>query len=187
MAVINRTEYAKWLSFEIDFYGKYHHHKEIMAWVITALYVPSIIYLGYRGRAIWQSISLEWIAPVLIFFAGYFVFIFTHMQFSNRWQAADAVIILMQRYNDLNRGGKMPRQGEWRYKEDDHWPCFVRNGMKQLNRGERNCWKAFIALVKMLSWFWWKKCKGDDRWKTELPSYIFIIFATLFAMYLAWN
>ncbi len=42
----SNNEYAKWLTSLLDFYGKYHHHKETMAWVITALYVPGVITLG---------------------------------------------------------------------------------------------------------------------------------------------
>ena len=55
MAVIDKNDYIKWLTLEIQVYTSYHNHKETMAWVITALYVPGIIYLGYTAGAIWRG------------------------------------------------------------------------------------------------------------------------------------
>ena len=49
---------------------------------------------------------------------------------------------------------------------------------------KRNCKEAREALVKM---FLFHSGEVDDRWKTEIPSYVLVIVATIIAMLLAWN
>ena len=128
MSVIDKSEYVKWLSFEIDLYGKYHNHKETMAWVATAFYVPGIILIGhYVGQLIspyWLKILfLSPLISLLILLALYLVFIFVNMQFNMRWEAADGVKALRQLWAELNNDGELPRQDEWLFTRDkDIWP-----------------------------------------------------------------
>ena len=187
-SAIDKVEYAKWLISEIDFQERYHNHKEAMAWVITALYVPGIIYLGY---SIHRASIPEWVVFGGIVFVSYLVGIFVKMQFDMRWEAADVVHILMRHMSDLNRGGELPREDEWVVDNNDVWPYFVRKELDDLKK-ERSFWKAFIEFWKVLLCGLWCKGlwhkEGFNRWKTEIPSYLLIILATLFAVHLAgWN
>jgi hypothetical protein len=38
--------YVTWLQSEINTEHSYHNHKETMAWVVTALYVPEVVGLA---------------------------------------------------------------------------------------------------------------------------------------------
>jgi len=181
-----------------------------MAWVITALYMPSIIYLGYREGQVWRG-CWEWGVGVLIGFVFYLVLVFIKMQFDMRWESADLVKILMRHWMRLNSGGDLPRQDEWVIidEEKDYLPHFVQEELNNLRKKDRNCRDWCEALMKICLWWrfslrkqdrncgercktltkiclWWRRrLYVDDRWKTELSSYLLIIIATAFAIFLA--
>ncbi len=186
--MIDRSEYAKWLTSSINQRQSYHNHKETMAWVITALYVPSIIYLGYIEGQIWRG-GWEWVAGVFIPIVGYLVWVFVRMQFDMRWESADEIKILMRHFTRLNSGEELPRVDEWKTdREDDPWPHFVCREINELKEKYRNCKEALAAFKKFHLWWRYKKNgqeEVDNRWKTEIPSYLLIIIATVFGIYLA--
>ncbi len=78
------------LQFFMDYYGRYHDHKENMAWVATAFYLGGIVYLtnALHGLA---CHSCTWLVTfsVLILIAGGFAFAFVDWQFKRRKEAAD--------------------------------------------------------------------------------------------------
>ena len=183
--MIDKSEYAKWLTSQIDHYGRYHNHKETMAWVVTALYVPGILYLGYNEGGIWRGLCAEIAVIVIMLLAGSFIWLFVNMQFRMRWYASDAVAVCMRCLAKLNSGADPPPPDEWEIEEKDKYcrPKFMKREMEK--EQERDCKEA---LRKLFLCCRWSKDELDDRWKTELPSYIVIFLATLFAMYLAvWN
>ena len=92
--MIDKSEYAKWLAFEIDFNERYHNHKETMAWVATALYVSGIIVLGYKAGDIFKSFGWAVGTTVLVLLVACLIFCFVKMHFDMRWYAADAVHVL---------------------------------------------------------------------------------------------
>ena len=177
--VDNKIEYAKWLMFQIDHNGRYHNHKETMAWVITALYIPGIITIGYLSRGLWYPTG-QVIISILLLILGYLVFVFMKMQFDMRWYAADVVAVLMRRLAKLNSGDEPPSGDEWEIDEEDKYrrPKFMKCDMDKEEK------RAVIAAFWDI--FLWRWGKVDDRWKTELPSYIALVLATLVALVLMW-
>ena len=177
--MIDKSEYAKWLTSQMDFQARYHHHKETMAWVATALYVPGIIYLGFIFKG-----SQNVVVSVFLLVAVALFYIFVNMQFRMRWYAADVVAILMRRMAEFNRGAELPRSDEWAIdKEDDVWPHFVQQEINTLKE-MRKFGKACIALKDLVLF---RLAKVDNRWKTELATYLAIFLATAFSIYLVWN
>jgi len=180
------NDYRQWLASMINNRQSYHNHKETMAWVITALYVPSIVYLGYAIKQSW-----EWVAIVVIGLVLFCVWKFVRMQFDMRWKEADIIAVLMQRLAELNGGAKPPIPIEWTIEEKINtpitlniWPKFIQCKINQL-KTKRKCKEAFKALGEMV--FFWRQDpdKDDPRWKTEIPSYILILIATAFSICLA--
>ena len=187
--MIDRSEFAKWLTSAISQRQSYHNHKETMAWVITALYIPGIIYLGYMDGRIWRG-GWECAIVVLMGFIFYAVLVFVKMQFDRRWEEAAVIRILMHRLAGLNRGEELPQQDEWRiYNEKDDWPHFVQKWVDVKRKGKRNYKKFLEAFLKIFPYgLKDNKDKLDPRWRTEIPSYLLIIIATVFAICLAvWN
>lgn len=182
MAVLDKNEYAKWLTFQIDHNGKYHQHKETMAWVATALYLPGVITIGYYvGRGQW-NLGTQVFISLLLLVVVYLVFVFVNMQFDMRWYAGDVVEILCRRMVKLNGGVEQaPAPDEWtiRNEDKDFWPKFVQEEVDKLK--ERRDLKAALRDI-----FLFRLDKVDDRWKTEIPSYVAIILATVAAFILMW-
>ena len=181
--MIDKSEYAKWLAFEIDFNERYHNHKETMAWVATALYVSGIIVLGYKAGDIFKSFGWAVGTTVLVLLVACLIFCFVKMHFDMRWYAADAVHVLMRCTARLNSGAELPRPDEWAIdKEDGVWPHFVQREIDQL-KTRRSFREATQASLNMVLRLW---DEVDDRWKTELPSYVAIVIATLVSFVLIW-
>ncbi|MFQ6122150.1 MAG: hypothetical protein ACE5LA_03715 [Dehalococcoidales bacterium] len=181
--MIDKSEYAEWLASGMDHNAGYHNHKETMAWVVTALYVPGIIYLGYLEGQVLRVLGVEILVILFMFLVAFPVLIFVTMQFDMRWHAADAVQAFIERWADLNGGGELPRADEWKIKEGEKWPYVVQRRIDEL-KARRSVMKGLESFGN-LALLDWKEV--DDRWKTELPLYCLIIIATLLAMFLAWN
>lgn len=181
--MINEIEYRKWLLSEIGYETSYHNHKETMAWVITALYIPSIIYIGYTESMVWRGICWERVIVTLITLAGCLVFKFVNMQYRHRWEAADIIKILMRKVAELNNGNEPPQQEEWKIdKKDDCWPNFVQYEINK-RKEKREIWK-YIWKTRQLRCL----CEFviDDRGKTEIVSYTAIIISSICSILLAW-
>jgi len=93
-----KKQYLEWVTREIDFYGRYHNHKETMSWTAIAFYIPGIITLAYGAAKIeileccWQYLTTFLIVVVF----AVLVCCFVRMQFENRWKAHYTVAGLMR-------------------------------------------------------------------------------------------
>ncbi len=78
-----------WLEHRIDYYGRYHDHKETMAWVATAFYLGGIVYLASYFRTLLERTDDWWKAlpSLCVLAAGYLAFCFVKWQFDRRWKA----------------------------------------------------------------------------------------------------
>ena len=80
------------LQFFMDYYGRYHDHKETMAWVATAFYLGGIAYLtnALRGLAC-QCCPWRVTFTALFLIAGILASVFVGWQFERRYEAAQKV------------------------------------------------------------------------------------------------
>ena len=69
--------YYHWLVAEIEYNTTYHNHKEMMAWVASALYIPGVITLAFYTK--------NWLFVVLL---ALLVGAFVYEQFRLRSHAA---------------------------------------------------------------------------------------------------
>ena len=75
------------------YYGRYHNHKETMAWVATAFYVGGAVSVTVTSRGLACSHGSWQVAfTVLLFLAGVCAFLFVRWQFARRQEAADRVL-----------------------------------------------------------------------------------------------
>lgn len=169
--------YLGWLIQEIQLYESYHNHKETMAWVATAFYIPGIITFGYSVAQTNWFLSL--LVSILIAIVFYPVVTFVNMQFRKRWEANDIQVGLMRLVAGLCSSSVTP-PSEPDIKEGDHWPLFIQESINQSTR-KREFWSA----VRDMTCF--RLSTLDDRWKTELPSYGLILIATIVALFLVWR
>lgn len=87
-----KDKYADWLKHQMDYYGRYHNHKETMAWVATAFYLAGIMYLAFRVHSIVHlTCPGKTLYSLLFFVSGYLVFCFVNWQFKMRWNAYERV------------------------------------------------------------------------------------------------
>ena len=90
---MDETRIIQWLNTSIITQTSYHNHKETMAWVFTALYVPGILTLGSSL----SDQSLECWATALIFRAPWLLSTaFVAKQLYLRSIAADTILALNQ-------------------------------------------------------------------------------------------
>ena len=105
METIDR--YLTWLDSEITTERNYHNHKETMAWVATALYVPGIIALGYLIDIKFKDVTITCWQYLLLFliFASLasLVFIFVYRQFKLRSRSADEVNAFIELLNEVSK------------------------------------------------------------------------------------
>jgi len=154
----------------------YHDHKEKMAWIGT------IVYLGFCLTVISYVIAnLENIKIIfncnlgikisvlflqLVIFLGAYCYI--NMQFRRRWYAHDEDVIL-RRYIQMflydNKRLKMfiKENSKIIFINDNYYPEEIQSKMEEFKKNRK------------ISNF----CK-DDRWKTEIPSYVIIILLFIF-------
>jgi hypothetical protein len=70
---MSKREYFDWLINELNLQNDYHNHKETMSWVVTSIYVPSVVTLGFSL----SRLNLDlWIIPIFTvssFLAGAFI------------------------------------------------------------------------------------------------------------------
>lgn len=79
-------ERLNWLRHQIEYYGRYHDHKETMAWVVTAFYLSGIIYLsvniGHIPQFHYKAVPI--VLTIAILLASVSIGIFLDMQFNRR-------------------------------------------------------------------------------------------------------
>ena len=159
------NRYLSWLSSEIVVRNTYHNQKETMAWVVTALYLPGIIVLGYYiNKSGWE--------PCYIFLLLLPVFAislaFVLLQFHLRSKAADTIIALMNVVsnlcNDPNYLRNKDREVE-AYRAGKPWPKFIETEIE--------------------------KAKGKGRppyikWLSDGVTFAAMVLATIVALVMAW-
>lgn len=153
MASDGANRYYQWLISEIGVQSNYHNHKETMAWVATAFYIPGIIVLGYQApvvSAFWQC----FVATLLFFGAACLVLIFVRTQFRLRQQAADIVMALMRLVNKFCKDAAFKPTETDIAEEARFWPKFVQDEIDSV-RGEgrpptvtlSTDWVSYAAIV----------------------------------------
>ena len=103
--------YIEWLRQEIDYYGRYHDHKETMAWAATAFYIVGILtlasYLGSVAHGYWRILPAIFVA-----LSGFLIFRFIYWQFRKRWIASVKVYRYKQTLLKEVFGFEHPSQNE---------------------------------------------------------------------------
>jgi hypothetical protein len=84
-------ERLNWLKHQIDSNGRYHDHKETMAWVATTFYLTGILYWAYKVHSFHLTIAGKGVYSFLFALAGYLFFVFVKWQFKKRWIAHQRV------------------------------------------------------------------------------------------------
>lgn len=74
-----------------DYYGSYHHHKEVMAYSVTVLYLGGTAALVFQDPPIWTWFSPSALLFILLGVSSATAFAFVVWQLRNREFAADMV------------------------------------------------------------------------------------------------
>jgi len=129
--------YLEWVINERACWGQYHRHKETMAWVATALYIPGIIVLGYHVpdmTACWQYL----VVFVVFALVACLILKFAKMQFNNHWDAHYIVAGLIRAASRLS-SGKPPLDGsDLIVGKDKRWPEFIEKEIKHARESKEN-------------------------------------------------
>ncbi|MFC1988042.1 hypothetical protein ACFLVH_05850 [Chloroflexota bacterium] len=147
--------------------SNYHNHKVTMSWLPTALYIPSVIGLGYILETRFENKALACWQYLLIFiiFALFalLVFLFVYRQFRLRAKAADRVAALIGLINDVSKANNVVEFEieDSKIKEDQVLPEFI---LKKVVSG-----KGRNTLTKLT---------------TDGVCYVAIIFSTIIGMLL---
>jgi hypothetical protein len=103
MADNNDTEYRNWLMHEMNYFGRYHDHKETMAWLATAFYITGVISVAFASRSvvvdghcIRQTISCIFIVIAAVLALG-----FIGWQFQKRYMAANNVLNIYKKLKNV--------------------------------------------------------------------------------------
>jgi len=159
------NSYFEWVLHERECQGTYHNHKETMAWVATALYIPGVMALGYYASRIdgwFQSFPL-WVPFIVL---AVLVSLFVEIQFRNRWKAAETVAGLIRVAGQLLTGEISLNDSNVRTKPNKRWPKFIEDGIEAAAKSEAN-----------------RLC--FDKMATMGVSFLAIVLATLFACLVA--
>jgi len=178
----DRQRYIDWLKAEIALNDSYHNHKETMAWVATAFYLPAILGLAYSANRMGLHCAWQIVFAVVLFFLSAIILCFLCMQFKMRWEAADAAIglrrVMAQACNHTKPLSKEDLEPDLKdgkeLEEHKGWPQFIWDEVDQeikRNKGKRTCRNIALAI------FPWKNL--DPRLKSESPTYYAIIVATV--------
>jgi hypothetical protein len=176
----NSRNHLQWVLNEIQKWEIYHNHKETMAWVSTAFYITGVISFSFvLANTIFMARLLANIGIILTFLL---MLVFVNMQFRNRWNSADFQIGLM-RYAALLccNSTTIPKEPNFVLDEAGRYPDHI---WKQIDdfrqkhpREQRN---------ELLRIFLTNPLGIDDRWKTEVASYVLIVLATIISIISLW-
>jgi hypothetical protein len=191
MASDDISDYLNWLNHEHQIYENYHNHKEMMAWIATAFYAPSIITIGFVVSKV--SLLADILLTAGLVIAAYIVLVFINMQFRKRWFASDATAVLMRlivRLSGSSDNIEYRRKvklllGRIENKDiDEHFlPVFIEYIINRLGRKRRL--PQFLSAVGHI--FTLRLRNLDDRWKTEIPCYTVVLLSTIVAILSLWR
>jgi hypothetical protein len=171
---------AEWLVLERERWADYHHHKERMAWLATALAlagaaaVLTVDINDFQGSA-WHG----WAGTVAVLAIYWLVFSFLRMQFRNRWRAADYSWAFKRAHTEWLRDNLKSRVGG---NQEDRglapavtfpgspaaYPQFLVDILRQI------CEETPLSL-------------SDDRLKSELASYAAVGLAAAAVVFRIWH
>lgn len=167
MAEVDR--YIGWLKSCISNETIYHNHKENMAWLATAFYIPIVVSLGYKIGIDDLYCTIRFIMTFVIIFAlMVFLRCFICVQFKERWRSAERGFILKNILVDIIID-------ESKLKQE----------FQQMSVVDGAGWHKFLE-EEIDKQFKHRYCKFDTRWKTEVATYVMIIGATIVSIFLIW-
>lgn len=174
-------ERFEWLRHKIDYYGRYHDHKETMAWVATAFYLGGIIGIAFGLNHIISCVAV----PIVFTIAALLVLPiplckFLNMQFDRRWIANEMVKVFdaeLGRLLNMTVTQLNQEQADFANLGCD-WPKLLYSQIKERETHRHRAWTQFL------------KCKGwpEDPYplRSELATYLAIFFVTVLAIVLIW-
>lgn len=151
----SKQELADWMAAAIQSYGRLHDHKETMAWVATALYLPGILYLAAAART---ATDWKFAAIGLILIITALVFLFAWAQLTLRWRQHCTVLGLQRAMADLYSRKRL------KLKVDNTigslWPEFVEDHIQSAQDDRPDCvstcavWFPFRGNWKSARWLY---------------------------------
>jgi len=174
-------ERLNWLRHQIDYYGRYHDHKETMAWVATAFYLGGVIYLSFNLNSLLHYIAAPIVFTIIFLFVLPIpIYIFLNMQFNRRWEANEKVKIFREEMKRLL--DSTPEQLEAEpdgFKELGYtWTKFLDCRIKKEKTHRWKAWAKFLS---------GDGCSEDHYpLKSEFATYLAIFFVTILAVVLIW-
>jgi len=179
MADVNK--YVSFITSQIGYKASYHNHKENMAWVSTAFYIPAIIVLADKADGVCQLYGWKWAITVVLLLATCLIFKFVCTQFRLRWEAADDVEGLRRAHAYLCTLTDLSPEDWGEIRCSGQWPPLIQRKVTEIKEKEpRACRKALWDWVRL------HKDKVDPRWQTEFASYTAIVIATVVAIVRVW-
>jgi len=198
MANTNES-YLEWLKFLIDYQGRYHNHKETMAWVATALYIPAIIYLSFLFRLNFYTFPRAG-TTVLFVAITWILWLFVNWQFGKLWTAYLKTEVLRLAVKRVLPGAKQLAKKEREVVISDaleeEWPEFIARELANVDTGRG--WRQFIKAFQCL-WPFQSQLRRHiqflnygppelaDPLKSETASYLAIAFAFITAIAIVWS
>ena len=154
------------LKFFMNYYGRYHDHKETMAWVATALYVVGIVYLAsYLRSLIDGGCGWKGGGSGLVVAACFVALCFVYWQFKKRWTAHVIVYFILE---ELKREGKR---------------CITVHQILESKDKDRRGWSQYRKACKYLLPCRWGEPRGYfEPIRSEVITYLAIGLATLAAL-----
>ena len=187
---VDRQRYIDWLKVEIDVVDRDHHHKETMAWVATAFYLPAVVGLAYSSaNRIGSNCALQITFTVFLVVLLLAVLCFLNSQFRNRWDAAHKAIGLKLAMALLCDSSKELFEEELQadslngkvFDPGMEYPRFIQRVVKQeIERGKP--YRTPIEGVRLAL----RERNVDSRLRTEIPCYLGATLATALGVIILW-
>lgn len=165
--------YIDWLKHKIDYNGRYHDHKETMAWLATAFYIAGIFSLAFVSRSEKFCTSGQWAVTVLLIGVGFFAFYFVWWQFGRKWMAGMKVAGCIQAMSFI-----LPKVSEITSEEREFRKL---EGVDLSSEGFEEQWPVFVATkIENMS-------NVTNRYVTsEKLTYFTMLLALAVAVVLIW-
>ncbi|MFA5064460.1 MAG: hypothetical protein WC566_03240 [Dehalococcoidia bacterium] len=166
-----KKPYIEWVNNRISRDITYHNHKETMAWLATAFYIPSIMWLGYNIGDAGLSCAIRLVITIIILFAFIILLCcFIYTQLTERWRAAERIQMLTKIELD------------WLKSTDT---AEIERLFQNISLAVDIAWPQSIA-EELKRRYRQRYSACDTRLKTELTTYAMIIGATAVAISLVW-
>lgn len=169
-------ERINWLKHQIDYYGRYHDHKETMAWVATAFYLGGIVYLLFNLDSVLEGIAIPIAMTTVALLALVPICLFLKMQFNRRWVAKEKVKIYRETLILLL--DSLPGQSRQSQDSECQWVQAIEDEISRVEENRCKEWTEFLICAK---------CPEDPYpLISEFATYLAISFVTALAIGLPW-